>query len=91
MPGLVQDQLGDLGVCSGIKTGERGLLERCEKREGPSGSGRGLAPTLPGVSGQVLAQQIQRRRFSTDKVSWENDSARGTRKWTEDQGPHSTD
>lgn len=82
VPGSVQGHLGDLGGCSRIKRGQRSLLERWEKGEGQSESGRGLAPTLGGVSEQVLAQQIQRSLFSTDSVSRESDSVRGERKWT---------
>lgn len=48
MLGSAHDHLGDSGGCARIRRGDRGLLERWEKREAESESGRGLAPALGG-------------------------------------------
>lgn len=63
------------------------LLERWEKIEGESESGRGPLPSpgWPSWCGwEVLAQGTQRQLLSTDNVSWDRDGVRGKQKWRED-------
>ena len=84
--GSVQDRSGDSDGCAGIRRGKkRELLQRWQKIEGESESGRGLAPSpcglvvwLRGISAgnsDTCFQQI--RRVGTVSV-------RGKQKWTED-------